>query len=278
MNTDSLSKLFTRLANFAVATMFIVAYGRSAAQDPPQTETKAETTQVELLLAQANDFSQRKDDRPRALALYEEALALESGNDEILWRMSRVYFDIAEHLPAGTDEEKEKQLAMYEKALEFADKSIEVNQNSSMAYTRRAVANGRIVLSKGMWSSIGLLKEMRNDLEKAIAIDSLNHQAYYALGRTHMRVIERPFILRWPLGLGWGSRSEAMRNFERAVALRGDVIPYRLEYARACADEEQLEKAREQLTMILTLPALGEDDEQYRKEAKELLERLKHEE
>ncbi len=251
------------------------AHGALQAPDPPQAAT--ETTQVETLLALANDFAQRQFDNQRALALYSEALALESTNDEILWRISRTCVDIANHMPSESDEEKEDQLKMYEKALEFANKSVEANPANSMSYTRRAVATGRISLFRGMWTVIGLLKDMREDLEMAISLDSANHAALYALGKTHMKVIERPLILRWPLGLGWGSREEAIRNFERAIALRGDLVAYRLACARAYADEGELEKAREHLSAIASLPNLGEDDEMYRTDAKELLEKVENE-
>lgn len=266
------------LTILSIAIPVVHSAAITAYQAPDSASVPPETTHVGMLLAQANDYAQRQFDNQKALELYSEALVLESGNDEILWRISRAYVDIAEHMPVGNEEEKEKQLFMYEKALEFANKSVERNPNSSMALTRRAVATGRVALSKGMWTSIGMMKDMREDLEKAISLDSANHAAYYALGRTHIRVIDRPFILRWPLGLGWGSMDEAIKNFERAITLREDFVLYRLECARAYLEEGELEKARAQLTAIFSLPTLDEDDEVYRKDARELLDKMRSEE
>ncbi len=266
------------LTILSVTILIFGSAANAAYQAPASPNVPPESTHVGMLLAQADDYAQRQFDNQKALALYAEALVLESGNDEILWRISRAYVDIAEHMPVGDEEEKEKQLLMYEKALEFANKSVETNPNSSMAFTRRAVATGRVSLSNGMWTSIGMMKDMREDLEKAISLDSANHAAYYALGRTHMRVIDRPFILRWPLGLGWGSREEAIKNFEKAITLREDFVLYRLECASAYIEEGELEKARAHLTIISSLPTLDEDDEMYRKEASELLDKIKSEE
>jgi len=52
---------------------------------------------------------------------------------------------------------------------------------------------------------------------------------------------------------------------------------YRLDCARAYIDMDEYEKAREHLTKIATLPDEDEDDDTFRKEAVELLEKIKDE-
>jgi FimV-like protein len=234
-----------------------------------------DSTPVHVLLAEANELAERRFDNHKALARYMEALALEPTNSEILWRISRCYIDIGEHLPTTTDAEKEFQLQMYEKALEFANRAIASDPRSSMAYTRRAIAYGRIALFRGVWESIDLVKQTRKDLERALELDPRNSTAYYVMGRTHARVSEKPKILRWPLGLGWASYEEAVKNYERAIQLRPDFIMYRLDCARAYAELGEFEKAREHLRAIESLPMNDEDDEQFRKEARELWERMR---
>ncbi|HXG37971.1 MAG TPA: tetratricopeptide repeat protein [Bacteroidota bacterium] len=234
-----------------------------------------DSTPVQALLAEANELAERRFDNHKALAKYMEALALEPTNDDILWRISRCYIDIGEHLPTATDAEKEFQLQTYEKALEFANRAIAANPRSSMAYTRRAIANGRIALFRGVWESIDLVKQTRKDLEMALELDPRNSTAYYVMGRTHAKVSEKPKILRWPLGLSWASLEEAVKNYEMAIRLRPDFIMYRLDCARAYYEMGEYEKAREHLKAIESLPTLDEDDEQFRKEAKELWEKTR---
>jgi len=207
----------------------------------------------------------------------ESLLTIEAGNADLLWHISQAYVDIGEHLPTASDEEKDLQLAAYEKALDFAGRSVIADPRNSMALTRRAIAVGHISLFKGLWETVGLLKDMRSDLDRAVAIDSTNHLGIFWLGRTHMRVTDRPWIFRWPLGLGWGSRTEALRLFERAIGLRGDIIEYRIEYAKGLVDEGEYEKARVQLLLIPNLPTQDEDDERYRREAHELYALIKDE-
>lgn len=144
-----------------------------------------------------------------------------------------------------------------------------------MAYTRRAIADGRIALFKGVWSALDYVKRARADCEKAIELDSINNAAYYVLGRTHAKVSEKPRIVRWPLGLGWASLEDATTNYEKAISLRPDFIMYRLDAARAYIELDEYEKAKEHLSVISLLPTQDEDDDQFRRETKELLESLK---
>jgi tetratricopeptide (TPR) repeat protein len=234
-----------------------------------------DSSKADQLIAQGNVFAEKTFENQKALQSYQAAIALEPNNYEALWRISRAYVDIGEHLPAATEQEKTQQLQTYEKALEFANKAIAVNANGAMGYTRRAIANGRIALFKGVWESLDLVKQTKADCEKAIALDPNEPAAYYVLGRTHMKVSEKPRIVRWPLGLGWANLDDAVKNYEKAIALRSEFIMYRLDCARTYVEQDEYTKARAHLTAIGTLPTMDEDDAQFRKDAQELLDKIK---
>ncbi len=234
-----------------------------------------DSSKVEQLIAQGDVFAEKTFENQKALQSYQAAIALEPNNSEALWRISRAYVDIGEHLPATTEQEKTLQLQTYEQALESANKAVAANSNGAMGYTRRAIANGRIALFKGVWESLDLVKQTKADCEKAIALDPKEPAAYYVLGRTHMKVSEKPRIVRWPLGLGWANLDDAIKNYEKAIALRPEFIMYRLDCARAYVEQDEYSKARVHLTAIGTLPTMDEDDGQFRKEAQELQEKIK---
>ncbi len=198
------------------------------------------------------------------------------GNYDIVWRLSRTYSDMGAAINAVSDEQKNQQLELYEKSLDYANQAIAANPEGSMGYTRRAIANGRIALFKGVWESISLVKEVKNDCEKAIELDKNNSLAYYIFGRTHAKVSEKPKLFRWPLGLGWGNIDEAIKNFEIAIALRPAYIMYRLDAAKAYIEEDEYEKARAHLNAISTIPKSYQLDDDSRKEAAELLEKIKN--
>jgi tetratricopeptide (TPR) repeat protein len=230
--------------------------------------------QASALISEGDRYSEKAFDNQKALASFEKALKAEPNNAEILWRISRSYVDIGEHLPAGTKEEKTKQLEYYQKSTDFANQAIGANPNSSMAYTRRAIANGRIALFKGIWDALDLVKQVKADCEKAIQLDNGNAAAHYVLARTHYKVCEKPKMIRWPLGLSWGNLDESRAQYEKAIALRPNFIMYRLDAARTYVELDEYGLAREQLTKIQTLGTEDEDDNQFRKEAKELLEKI----
>ena len=252
----------------ALLALFVLpAKARQADEGKPQD-------QLVSLLAEGEEYATKMFDNRRALEKFEEAVRLAPNNYEVLWHLSRTYVDIGEHLPTKTDAEKQEQLAWYEKSLEYAERAVVVNPSGSMGLTRRAIANGRIALFRGVWESLDLVKKVKEDAEKAVAIDPTNNAAYYMLGRTHAKVSERPSIVRWPLGLGWASYEEAVKYYEKAIALRPDFIMYRLDAARAYVELEDFAQARQHLNAIASLTKQDEDDDQYRKEAQDLVTQL----
>ncbi len=234
-----------------------------------------DSTKVSQLIAKGDNFSEKTFENQKALDMYNEALSLSPNDYEILWRLSRTYVDIGEHLPTKTDAEKQKQLEFYEKSLDFAKKAVIANPKGAMGYTREAIANGRIALFRGIWDALDLVKQTKADCEKAISLDAAEAAAYYVLGRTNAKVCEKPKFVRWPLGLGWANMDDAIKNYEKSIELRPNFIMYRLDCARAYVEMDEYGKAREHLTKIATLPKEDEDDDVFRKEALELLDKIK---
>ncbi|MBI2430246.1 MAG: hypothetical protein HYV29_15895 [Ignavibacteriales bacterium] len=230
---------------------------------------------VSDLVAQSDDLSMVVFDRQGSFEKLQQAEKLEPDNFDILWRISRSYVDIGEHLPNTTDAEKEKQLEYYQKALDYAERAVKAKPDAFEGYIRRAIANGRVALFKGVWSAIDFVKQVKADCEKAISLSPNDPLPYYILGRTHAKLCEKPKMIRWPLGLGWANMEDAIKNYEKALSLRGNFIMYRLDAARAYIEEDEEEKAKEYLIAISAYPKQDEDDDQYRKDAKDLLEKLK---
>jgi len=232
-------------------------------------QTAAEAT------AQSDSLADVAFQNAPALEILSAAALQYPGTYEILWRLSRTYSDMGAAINAISDEQKKQQLELYEKSLVYADQSIAANPAGSMGYTRRAIANGRIALFKGVWESIDMVKGVKADCEKAMELDKNNSLAIYIYARTHAKVSEKPKLFRWPLGLGWANIDEAIKHFEIAIALRPDYIMYRLDAAKAYIEEDEYEKARTHLTAISTLPKAYQLDDDSRKEAAELLEKIK---
>lgn len=235
---------------------------------------------VQKLIEEGDEFAEVKFDNENALKKYLEADKLSPNNWEVNWRISRAYVDIAEHMPSSTDEQKKQQLAKYELALEYAIKSVKLAPDQAITYLRRAIANGRIALFKGVFSVIGLVNDVKADCEKALKLGNggKNVQAtvYYVFARTHHKVCEKPYLLRLPLGLGWGDMDKAFEYYKKAIDLRPDFRMFHLDLAKAYISEENYKEARVHLNKIPSLKVQDEDDEKYLQEARKLLDEIKN--
>ncbi|MFN3694117.1 MAG: tetratricopeptide repeat protein, partial [Ignavibacterium sp.] len=169
---------------------------------------------LEELLKEGDNYVAQFDNQ-KALEVYQKADQLFPNNWEVYWRLSRAYVDIGEHLPDKTDREKDTQLEYYKKAFDYADKAVKLAPTQSITYVRRAIANGRIALFEGVFSAVGTVKDVKNDCEKAIQLGNggnyVQALAHYVLGRTHLKVCEKPYLVRLPLGLGWGDTEKAVQ-------------------------------------------------------------------
>lgn len=202
-------------------------------------------------------------------------------NWNILWRISRSYIDIGEHLPNSTDEQKEAQLEIYQKALAFADSAITLAPEESNPYLRRAIANGRIALFKGVFSVGGVVSQVRDDCYKAIELgtggDDIQAITNYVLARTHGKVSEKWSVLRAPLGLGWAVLDSAYYYYDKALELDSSFLMIYLDYAKRLVSEDEYEKAREIIDASKNAVMKDEDDEKRMSELKELKKKVDEE-
>jgi len=153
---------------------------------------------------------------------------------------------------------------------------VKADPKNSMAYTYRAVANGKIALFKGVFSVSGIVNSVREDCEKAISLDPNNAIAYYVLGRTHAKLAEKPKMFRWPLGLAWGNIDDAIKFYNKAVSIDPNFVMFRLDLAKAYISQDSFQQAKVQLQAIPQLPKRDEDDDQMKAEAAKLLQEIKN--
>jgi len=230
---------------------------------------------------QKGDAFYKTFNHQNAMDQYKKAAELDSSNYEALWKISRAYVDLAEKMPNSTSEQEDAQEATFLKAVAFADSSIKTAPENAAPYVRRAIANGKIALFKGVFSVGGVVTAVRDDCEKAIALGngdnftkSLSH---YILARAHAKLAEKPGIVRWPLGLGWGDIDVALEEYQKAIDIKDDFLMYFVDYAKALAEEDEYDKAKEMINKAFTCPLTDADDDKKLVEAKELLKELEDE-
>jgi hypothetical protein len=229
----------------------------------------ARAQDARALVARTDSLLARLD-LPAARQAIEAAYRSAPKDYDVLWRLARVFV-----LAGDAASAKGEQDRLYRSAQAYADQAIKVNPNGAEGYVRRAAAAGKVALFKGVLDAADLVEGVKADAEKAIALNNAGPlttaAAHYILGRTHLKLTETPRPLRMPLGLAWGSLTDATTQLKKAVDLRPGFIMYQLEYARALLKAGQGAQATPLLTAIASLPIQEPGDEERRKEAAELL-------
>lgn len=217
----------------------------------------------------------------KQLELLTKAEKMEPNNWEVAWRLSRIYVDLGEKMPNSTSAQEDAQIAVYQKALEYADKSVKLAGDKSVSYLRRAIANGRIALFKGVFSVAGVVNSVKADVEKSIQINNGDNfamgVAHYVLARTHAKISEKWKPARSVLGLGWADNEIAIKEFKKAIELYPNYIMFYVDYANSLVREDEYKTAREMLNKALSSPKQHQEDDKRIAEAKKLLNDIKDE-
>ncbi|MEW6506429.1 MAG: hypothetical protein AB1432_01655 [Bacteroidota bacterium] len=204
-----------------------------------------------------------------------------SDNWEVIWRLSRTYIDIGDKMPASTSDQEDAQLATYQKALDYAEKAIKLEQNKTISYLRRAIANGKIALFKGVFSVAGVVNSVRADVEKAIQLNNGDNfamgVAHYVLARTHAKTSEKWKPARSILGLGWADNEIAIKEYKKAIEIYPNYVMFYVDFANSLIREDDFKTARDMLNKALTIENAHQDDEKRKAEAKQTLNQIKNE-
>lgn len=217
----------------------------------------------------------------KALEVYKKADVKYPDNWEILWRISRAYVDIGEHMPTSTSDQEKAQLAKYQLAYDYSNKAVQLAPNQALPYIRRAIVNGRIALFKGVFSVADVVNAVRDDCEKAIKLgnggDDNQAIAHYVLARTHAKISEKWAPARAVLGLGWAELDSSFVHFKKAIALKANFVMFHLDYAKALIADDNYKEARKNLNIVLKCAIEDEDDAVKKDEAKQLLKEIENE-
>ena len=235
--------------------------------------------QVERLIDEGDKFTDSFNNK-NALDKYLQADKLSPKNWDILWRISRSYINIGTHMPENTGDQKDAQLEVFQKALSYADMSVNYGSDKSITYLRRAIANGRIALFKGVFTVGGVVNSVKSDCEKAIKLNNggsyMQGLTHYVLARTNAKISEKWAPARAVLGLGWADNEIAIKEFKIAISLYPNFRMFYIDYARSLIKEDDYGAAKDILNKCISSPKQEEDDDSRLSEAKLLLNDIKN--
>lgn len=215
-----------------------------------------------------------------ALGHYKEALKVEPGNYEALWKASRADVDIADLIRPADKAAEDRQMKMYIEAVALARKAITANPNDTWGHFQLAAANGKRLLKLGKKEQIDASKDVRAEIEKALALDPKNDLALHAYGRWHRRMAEIGGAQRF-LGsiiygsIPKGSLDESEKFLAKAVDLKPTYINHYLELGRTYVELKKYNLAEQAFRKCMELPKTSSKDDMLKDEAKAELDKLK---
>ncbi|MBI3060623.1 MAG: hypothetical protein HYY83_01380, partial [Deltaproteobacteria bacterium] len=210
-----------------------------------------------------------------------KVLQLDPQNHEALSKMARVYVDFGDLIPETGSDWQERKLKQYAIAEEYARKAVKADPNGTWGHFYVAASLGKIAMQSSIPRQIDLAKEIRTEVEKAIALDPQNGYAYHVYGVWHRKMAEIGQISRLlSFAVLWrsvpkGSLEKSVEYLQKAISLNPTVISHHLELARSYAAIGKWQPARNSLKAAQELPIQFSDDPVNKKEAQQLLQEIK---
>jgi tetratricopeptide (TPR) repeat protein len=211
-----------------------------------------------------------------AIVHYEAAIAEDSSSYDALWKASRSLADLAEY-----ERDKEKRADMYRRAEALARGAVAVKPHDAEAHFHLARALGRVALSHGPRDRVKYGKAVREEALTALRIDPDHPGALHVMGMWHAEVRRLPGIARFFAKSFLGGKifgearwDEAVRLLSRAVEVDPQRLAHHLDLARIYRDIDQPEQARVHYQHVIDGAVTDYNDEQYKREAAEEIEKL----
>ncbi len=223
---------------------------------------------AEALLAQG--------DLKGARSGYLEALDAGPARFTVLHRLARVESMLAE---VSTGEEARELVAA---AVGHAREAVKTAPDSAAGHLELAVALGRQALKEGPKTQLSLSREVKSEVDRALAIAPSLGRAWHVLAIWNRKLASLNFMERAVAktvlgGVPKGASMEnAVAHLQRAIALEPAYVNHRLELGRTFMQLKRTAEARRELERAVALPPEpGPLDARYQAEARALLGKLK---
>jgi len=252
----------------AVVLLLLLSLSASAPSQPAAGRDDARLSRGAELLARGDWMGARSS--------YLEALDGGSARFTALHRLARVESMLAE---SGSGEEARTLVAS---AVEHARAAVGLAPDSAAGHLELAVALGRQALKEGPKTQLSLSREIKSEVDRALAIDPSLGRGWHVLALWNRKLASLNFVERTVAktvlgGVPKGATMEnAVAHLQRAVALEPAYVNHHLELGRTFAQLKRTAEARQELERAAGLtPEAGPLDARYQAEARELLARLK---
>ena len=220
------------------------------------------------------DGYQENNDFEKALELTVSHHESNKEDVEILWRLARGYFDLADQ----TSDESVKKNNI-DKGLPYAKLALDIDPSSAKANHWYAVMIGQKGVLEGTKQKILNSYEVKKYCLKAIEIDPSYDGSLHVMGRWHYNVADLSWIERTIASAVYatppkGSFEEAINYFKRAMDANTTDIRHYLWLGKSYYSNGQKSEAKEVLSQAMTLNVNTDSDKILKSRVQELLAKL----
>ena len=210
-----------------------------------------------------------------ALKSYLAAEKLEPKKVQLLVSIARQY----RHLMAKAPLAKGK-LRLGGLALSYGLKAAALDPTDSDAQLSPAITYGKMLPFQGKQEQVDATPRIKTAVDKALRLNPRNDSAWHVLGRWHQSLanignVKRAFGELFYGELPVGTNAEAIRCFDKAIAINPHRLRHCVELGRTYAQMGEAAKARKYLTKGLAMPNTENDDPEVKLLAREALALLK---
>jgi tetratricopeptide (TPR) repeat protein len=269
----------TRLIVLFAAWLGLTAYTTHAGEPALPEESKSAAEIVQLHKNAERLYFQFKP--KEAAAELQKILQADDRNFEALIKLARAYIDIGDAIAESGSKWQERKLKEYRAAEDYARKALKLDANSTWSHFWVAASLGSIAEVAPMAKQIELSAEIRDAVEKALALDPKNGAACHLYGVWQRKVAEiggasRMFAsLFFAKSVPQGSLEKSIEYLKKAVALNPAYIASRLDLARSHVAKKEWPAARTLLQSIPEIPIQFAEDAKHKHDAEELLHEIK---
>lgn len=176
----------------------------------------------------------------RALDLIDQAVSVEPGKYQLLWRQARACYYIAEEL------EVPQKVGYYQRGINAAERAVKLEPNAVEGHFWLGANYGGAAEQKGMFKALTLISKIRSEMESVVRLSPgyEDARAFLALGELDRQL---------PRLIG-GSVKRAISYCEQGLKLAPHNLELKLSLAQAYLDVGRREDARRQLEELLARP------------------------
>lgn len=206
------------------------------------------------------DELDRKQLPNEALKFYESAEKQAPNNADLLISIARQYSFKMNLLTTN-----EGKIAAGRQALAYSERAVKAAANKSDSHLSVAISLGKLAALVGNRERVEASRRIKQSSETAVRLDPRNDYAWHILGRWHqalanMGVGTRALAKVIYGGIPAASNEEAVKCFEKAIALKPSRLIHTIELGRTYAQMGRKDEARKLINRGLAMPNREFDD------------------